>query len=255
LIAGGCREVVLTGIETASYGKDLDGYSLIDLLEEIDRLPGIGRVRLGSLDPSLIKAPFVERLAKLRSVTPHFHLSMQSGSDTVLARMKRKYNTRMALAGMELLRAAMPSVQFTTDMIVGFPQESDSEFEETMEFVRRARFLMIHVFPYSKRRGTPAATMQGQIPEPIKHERAARLSSLESNIRREILDSLTGQQFPVLFETFENGTMTGHTPEFIEITVESDLPLHAQTHTVTVERNDGKRCFGQIVRTCPRQSN
>ena len=252
LIDVGCREVVLTGIETASYGRDLGGYTLIDLLEEIDRIPGIGRVRLGSLDPSLIKAPFVERLAKLKSITPHFHLSMQSGSDKVLALMKRKYNTRMALAGMELLRTALPSVQFTTDMIVGFPQESDEDFEETMDFVRRARFLMIHVFPYSKRRGTPAATMQGQIPEPIKHARAARLSELEAEIRREILDALVGRQFPVLFETFENGTMTGHTPEFIEITVESDVPLHAEIHTVTVERGDGKKCYGSIVRPCPR---
>lgn len=253
LTVGGCREIVLTGIETASYGKDLEGYSLIDLLEEIDRIPGIGRIRLGSLDPSLIKAPFVERLARLHSITPHFHLSMQSGSDRILGLMKRKYNTRMALAGMELLRAAMPSVQFTTDMIVGFPQENDADFEETVEFVRRAKFLMIHVFPYSKRAGTPAAVMSGQVPEAIKHDRAARLSAIESEIRRDILNSLAGKELPVLFETFENGYATGHTPEFIEITCESDIPLHTQTHTVTVTSNDGTRCLGRLNDYCPRQ--
>ena len=157
LTEGGCREIVLTGIETASYGKDLDGYSLVDLLEAIDAIPGIGRIRLGSLDPSLIKPAFVSRIAKLRSLAPHFHLSMQSGSDHVLALMKRKYNTRMALGAIALLREAMPHVQFTTDMIVGFPQESDEDFAQTLAFAKEARFLMIHVFPYSKRSGTPAA--------------------------------------------------------------------------------------------------
>lgn len=246
LTEGGCREIVLTGIETASYGKDLCGYTLADLLCEIDKIPNIGRVRLGSLDPSLIKEPFVERIASLRSLTPHFHLSMQSGADKILALMKRKYNTRMALRGMELVRAAMPTVQFTTDMIVGFPQETDEDFEETMEFVRRARFLMIHVFPYSKRSGTVAATMSGQVPEAIKHERAARLATLENEIRRDILDTLTGQPQSVLFETYENGMASGHTPEFVEVFCESPLPLHAQTHTVTIERNDGNACFGTL---------
>ena len=249
LVAGGCREIVLTGIETASYGKDLGGYTLADLLEEIDRIPNIGRVRLGSLDPSLIKEPFVNRIARLSSVTPHFHLSMQSGSDTVLALMKRKYNTRMALRAMELLRAAMPSVQFTTDMIVGFPQETDESFEETLEFVKEARFLMIHVFPYSKRAGTPAAVMSGQIPEEVKHARAAKLSALEAEIRRDILDSLTGAQTEVLFETFKNGIASGHTPEFVEIHCKSPIPLAAQTYSVQIESNDGNVCMGKILST------
>ena len=248
LTEGGCREIVLTGIETASYGKDLGGYKLIDLLEEIDRIPNVGRIRLGSLDPSLIKEPFVRRIAALRSLTPHFHLSMQSGSDHVLALMKRKYNTRMALRAMELLREAMPTVQFTTDMIVGFPQETNEDFEQTLDFVRRARFLMIHVFPYSKRQGTPAAIMTGQIPEEIKRERAARLSALESDIRREILDGLTDTTAEVLFETYTNGYAAGHTPEFIEVRSPSNHPLHAQTHTVRIKSNDGNVCDAEILK-------
>ena len=253
LTAGGCREIVLTGIETASYGKDLDGYTLADLLEKIDQIPNIGRVRLGSLDPSLIKVPFVNRIARLSSITPHFHLSMQSGSDKVLALMKRKYNTKMALRAMELLRTAMPTVQFTTDMIVGFPQESDEDFEETLEFVKQARFLMIHVFPYSKRSGTPAATMSGQVPDAVKHERAAKLSALEAEIRRDILNGLIGQQTEVLFETFKDGVVSGHTPEFVEIRCKSDVPLHAQTHSVTVEATDGDVCRGSICFACPKK--
>ena len=157
LTDGGCREVVLTGIETASYGKDLDGYGLADLLAEVDRIPGIGRVRLGSLDPSLMKQPFVDRIARLSSLAPHFHLSMQSGSSRTLAAMKRKYNAQMALDNMERVRRAIPDVQFTTDMIVGFPGEGEEDFRETVEFARQARFLMIHVFPYSRRTGTVAA--------------------------------------------------------------------------------------------------
>ena len=246
LTESGCREIVLTGIETASYGKDLGGYTLADLLCRIDQIPNVGRIRLGSLDPSLIKEPFVNRIASLKSLTPHFHLSMQSGSDKILGLMKRKYNTRMALRGMELLRSALPSVQFTTDMIVGFPQESDEDFEETLRFVKKAGFLMIHVFPYSKRAGTVAATMQGQIPEPIKHARAARLSALEADIRKGILDSMTGQQVSVLFESFDNGIASGHTPEFIEVFCECDRPLHAETHTVIICKNDGNTCFGTL---------
>ena len=245
LTEGGCREIVLTGIETASYGRDI-GYSLADLLCEIDKIPNIGRVRLGSLDPSLIKKAFVERIASLSSITPHFHLSMQSGSDKILGLMKRKYNTKMALQGMALLREAMPTVQFTTDMIVGFPQETDEDFEENLAFVKEARFLMIHVFPYSKRAGTVAATMSGQIPQEIKHARAARLSALQEEIRCEILESLRGSCVNVLFESFENGVASGHTPEFIEIFCASDHPLHEQTHRVRIESIQNGVCHGVI---------
>ena len=246
LTENGCREIVLTGIETASYGKDLDGVTLADLLCEIDKIPNIGRIRLGSLDPSLIKQSFVDRIAGLKSLTPHFHLSMQSGSDTVLSLMKRKYNTKMALEAMDRLRKVLPNVQFTTDMIVGFPNETQEDFEKTLEFVHRARFLMIHVFPYSKREGTPAAIMEGQISEKIKHERVAILSNESAKIRKEILDCKTDTVDEVLFETYENGTMRGHTPNFIEVQCPTPCPLHARTLSVRIEGNDGERCFGII---------
>ncbi len=247
LTDAGCREIVLTGIETASYGKDLDGYDLGDLLYDIDRIDGIGRIRLGSLDPSLMKQKFVDRIAGLRSLAPQFHLSMQSGSDRILALMKRKYNRQMALDGMERMRKAIPDVQFTTDMIVGFPQESQEDFEDTLCFARQAEFLMIHVFPYSKRTGTVAAQMDGQIPESVKHERVKILSDEESIIRRGILDRQMGKVVPVLFETYHDGTVHGHTPSFLEVACPASHPLPAVTATVRLERHDGLRCYGTIL--------
>ena len=249
LTESGCREVVLTGIETASYGRDFDnGYRLADLLEEVDKIPNIGRVRLGSLDPSLMKQDFVDRIAKLKSLTPHFHLSMQSGSDKILALMKRKYNRKMALEGMERLRAAMPGVQFTTDIIVGFPGETEEDFALTVDFAKKAKFLMIHVFPYSERRGTVAATLPGRIPEEIQHQRVHVLSPVQAEIQKEILDAYTDTAVDVLFETYSEGVMTGHTATFVEVACPVSQSLQAQTRTVYITGNDGKKCFGTL---CP----
>ena len=248
LTENGCREIVLTGIETASYGKDLDGYTLADLLCEIDAIPNIGRIRLGSLDPSLMKQRFVDRIASLSSLAPHFHLSMQSGSDKILALMKRKYNTRIAREGMERLRRAMPNVQFTTDMIVGFPGETEEDFANTLDFIRKAKFLMIHVFPYSRRKGTPAATMEGQIPEEIKKQRVATLSAAQAEIRKQILDGMIGETAEVLLETFANGTAKGHTPHFVEVSVPYDAPAcRALTLGVRITGHNGMTCMGEIV--------
>jgi len=251
LTKGGCREVVLTGIETASWGRDLEDTGLADLLEAVDAIPGVGRVRLGSLDPTLMKETFVERIAKLPSLAPHFHLSMQSGSDAVLARMKRKYNRTQALAAIERLRRAFPDVMLTTDIIVGFPGETEEDFERTMDFARRARFLMVHVFPYSKRKGTPAALLPDQLPTEVKKQRVAALSSLAQNVRREILTELIdkGTVLPVLFETYDHGLAVGHTPNFIEVRVPASASLHAQTHNVRLIGlcENGSGCTGQLV--------
>lgn len=249
LTAGGCREVVLTGIETASYGRDLPDCTLADLLERVDKIPDVGRVRLGSLDPSLMKQLFVDRIARLRSLTPHFHLSVQSGSNAVLARMKRKYNSRMALEGMERLRRAIPDVMFATDIIVGFPQETEEEFAETLDFIRRARFLTIHVFPYSRRKGTEADRMSGQIPEGVKHERVRVLAEEQARIRRDLLGEASGRRAEVLFETFENGIAYGHTPNFIEVGCPSPIPLRGEIRPVQIGENDGTVCTGEILRS------
>ncbi len=247
LTRNGCREVVLTGIETASYGKDLSDCRLADLLEQVDRIPNIGRVRLGSLDPSLMREEFVARIAALPSLAPHFHLSMQSGSDSVLARMRRKYNTRMALDGIARLRRMIPNVQITTDMITGFPGETDTEFAQTLDFVRQAEFLNIHVFPYSRREGTLADSMPDQIPEQIKASRAAELSALQSEIRKEILNRQTNRITDVLFETYKKSIACGHTADFIEVACPAQKPLHAEVLRVRITGNDGVRCNGEII--------
>lgn len=249
LTSGGCREVVLTGIETASYGKDLSDYHLSDLLRDVDAVPGIGRVRLGSLDPSLMKQPFVDKIASLSSLAPHFHISMQSGSDAVLRNMKRKYNAAQAYENICRLRAAIPDVMLTTDMIVGFPGETQEDFEATMEFARKARFLMIHVFPFSARKGTPAAAMPGKVPEPEKHRRAAALSALAAEIRLDILNELVakGRPVDVLFEDFKDGYAYGHTASFVEVRVKSECSLHSKTLPVRLLSTDGNVVEGEIV--------
>lgn len=245
LVRNGCREVVLTGIETASYGKDLENQSLADLLIAMEEIEGLERVRLGSLDPSLLKPAFVQKIAPLRKLCPHFHISMQSGSSSVLARMKRKYNADQALSGMNRLREVMPQVQFTTDMIVGFPQETEEEFAQTLAFAEQAQFLMIHVFPYSKRKGTPAADMPGQVSEEIKHQRTTKLIIHASHIRAHILQELIRQNqiYHVLFESYSDGMAWGHTPEFIEVAVPSDHPLHGQAMLVTLTEHRGDYCL------------
>ena len=247
LVQNGCSEVVLTGIETASYGKDLQNYTLADLLREVDQIPNIRRIRLGSLDPSLMKQDFVDRIASLRHLAPHFHLSMQSGSDHILALMKRKYNRRMALEGIQRLRKAFPDAQFTTDMIVGFPQEAEEDFDQSVQFIKEANFLMVHVFPYSKRKGTVAAQMSGQIAESVKHERVAQLSSVAAITRESILDSMVGKTVEVLFETHESQTVDGHTAEFIEVSAHSDRPLCGSYGKVHIKSNDGTRCIGTLL--------
>ena len=249
LLSGGCAEVVLTGIETGSYGKDTKGISLVGLMEMIDGLDGGCRVRTGSLDPSVITEDFARRVSVLASAAPHYHLSLQSGCSKTLARMRRKYNADMALRALERLRAHIPDVCFTTDVIVGFPGESEEDFLETMDFARRARFLKIHVFPYSPRRGTEAATMDGQIAEDIKRDRVHRLSSLEAEIRADILAEYLESHgcAEVLFETYRDGVAYGHTPSFIEVSAKSDRPLGGELHTVRLISSDGEKIHGEII--------
>ena len=247
LVLGGCREVVLTGIETASYGKDLENCSLAELLCKVDKIEGIERVRIGSLDPSLMNERFVTKIAPLRSLTPHFHLSLQSGSSRILALMKRKYNAKMAMDVIKRLRETIPGVQFTTDVIVGFPGETDEDFEETVAFIKEAKFLAAHIFQYSKRSGTPAAVMPDQVPEGVKSERSSKLISIQNEITGEILNAQIGTVHNVLFETRSSDFVTGHTPSFVEVKVETELQLAGKTHSVHIVGVDNGVCIGRLI--------
>ena len=247
---GGCSEIVLTGIETGSYGRDLpEKESFGSLLSAVDKIEGIKRVRLGSLDPTVIKPEFVEKIKDLKSLAPHFHLSLQSGSSKTLAAMRRKYNADQAMASIERLRAVLPDVKFTTDIIVGFPGESEEDFEASCDFARRARFLMIHVFPYSKRKGTIAATMKEQIPEAVKKERVHRLTEISQQIRSEILNEKIAEskKVSVLFESCENGYAKGHTADFIEVKVKTNKKLHGVFRDVTLISHDGNVCEAEFA--------
>ena len=248
-VKNGCREVVLTGIETASYGKDLEGYTFADLLCEVNAIEGDFTIRLGSLDPSCLTEKFVEKIKNLEKLAPHFHISMQSGSSKTLRNMKRKYNAEQALANMERLRRAMPSVRYTTDIIVGFPGESEEDFKDTLEFAKKAQFLMIHVFPFSARKGTPAEKMSEQIPQEVKKRRSAELISLEKGIRHAEFDRILAKNdiHTVLFESFEGGKAYGHTPDFLEICVESQRSLHSQVLNVRLISHNGETFFAEIV--------
>ena len=242
LTEGGCREIVLTGIETGAWGRDLGSLRLQDLLVEIDKIPHIGRIRLGSLDPTVMTQDFVDKIKDLKSLAPHFHLSMQSGCSATLARMRRKYNAKQAEAAMARVREAIPSVQFTTDMIVGFPGETEAEFAESADFARRAEFLHIHVFPYSKREGTPAAAMKEQIPEAVKHERVAVLSRISEESCGAILERVLAHPAPltVLPETVGQGFVMAHTPDFLEVKILTDCPLPRRELTVRPVSHEGE---------------
>ena len=243
LTEGGCREIVLTGIETGSWGRDLGKLRLQDLLLEIDRIPNVGRIRLGSLDPTVMTPDFVEKIAGLHSLAPHFHLSMQSGCSATLARMRRKYNRAQAEAALARVRAAIPAVQFTTDMIVGFPGETEEEFAESAAFAKQVGFLHIHVFPYSKREATPAATMPNQLPEAVKHERVATLSRISEESCAAILDRVLNTpdvSLTILPETVGDGFIMGHTPDFLEVKVLTDCPVRGGEMTVLPLRREGE---------------
>ncbi len=238
LTEGGCREVVLTGIETGAWGKDLGKeYTLASLLRAVAAIPNVGRIRLGSLDPTVITEDFADAVASLPCVAPHFHLSMQSGCSATLARMKRKYNVTQAERAMERLRSRLPSVKFTTDIIAGFPGETEEEFAETLAFARRAKFLHIHAFPYSKRVGTPAATMSNQVPEEIKRARVHALNAVSDETCHVLLrDALAKEtSLSVLFETYhpETELYHGHTPDFMEVAVRADRDLRGFEAIVT----------------------
>lgn len=219
LYRSGTREIVLTGIETGSYGRDFnEKYDLADLICELDARGSCDRIRLGSLAPELINHDFIMKVRDKKILAPHFHLSVQSGSDAVLRRMKRRYNSARAMRVIEDIRENIAGAQFTTDLMVGFPGESEENFLETVEFARRAKFLDAHVFSYSRREGTPAAYYEDQIPEEVKRERSARLISIKNKIRASVLDEVvnSGEMLSAIAETFDGEFYTAHTDSYIE---------------------------------------
>ena len=235
LAAEGYREVVLTGIEIASWGWDFkDGSRLPQLVRALcEAVPEV-RVRLGSLEPRVIDGEFLS-LADCKNLCPQFHLSMQSGCDTVLKRMRRKYDTARYLQSVEDLKRAFPGCAITTDMIVGFPGETEEEFSQSLDFIRRCGFAHMHIFPYSRREGTPAAAMPDQITKQVKEERARRAGAVAQALFEQYHTAMLGTRVPVLFEQVESGLSTGHAPNGAKVYAEGEA-LHNRIATVRLER-------------------
>ncbi len=250
------KEVVITGIHIASYGKDFkEEYKLIDLLEEINQIDGIERIRLGSIEPTLITEEFVKRLSKLNKICDHFHLSLQSGCDETLKRMNRRYTTQEFEKVTRLLREAYPNAALTTDIIVGFPGETDEEFNNTYEFLKKVDFYKMHIFKYSQRKGTKAAVMPNQIDGTIKEERSRKLISLSNENEIRYNKEYVGKDVKVLFEDehIENGTIyiKGHTTNYIVVKMKLDNcheEYNNSIQTVKITDTDGVELIGKITK-------
>lgn len=213
----GYKEVILTGIHIASYGKDKGNLNLINLIESIHDIQGINRIRLSSVEPVLITEDFLISLKEFPKFCDHFHLSLQSGSNTVLKRMNRKYTREEYFEKVELIRRFYPNAGITTDIIVGFPGETEDEFQETLDLVRKVRFSRVHIFKYSKRKGTPAAEMKNQVHGDIKNDRSKNLFELTNRLKEEFEKSFIGKVLPVLAERKIEDKYYGHTTNYMEI--------------------------------------
>ena len=231
----GIKEVVITGIHVASYGKDFkDGYRLIDLLEEIDKIDGIERIRLGSIEPLLISEEFISRLVKLDKICHHFHLSLQSGCTETLKRMNRRYTIQEFEEIVERLRKNYNDVILTTDIIVGFPEETENEFEETYQFLKKIKFYKMHIFKYSPRKGTKAEGIKNQIQGDVKEERSKKLLELSDMNENEYLDTYIGKKVEVLFEEFDRGVYKGHTANYIMVKIKTEENLENKIKEVEI---------------------
>ena len=247
----GIKEVVITGIHLASFGKDFKvddeikfrkefgysenyepfdpkddlhtgGFRLIELLEQINKVKGIERIRLGSLEPKLITEEFVSRLSKLNKICDHFHLSLQSGCDKTLKDMNRRYTTEEFENSANLLRKVYPNISLTTDVIVGFPGETDEDFEKTYEFLKKIKFYKMHIFKYSPKKGTVAKNMKNQIDGKVKEQRSSKLIELSDKNQNEYNEKYIGKAVKVLFEEYKNGYFKGHTSNYIMVNVKED---------------------------------
>ena len=244
----GIKEIVITGIHIASYGKDFkDGTSLIDLLEAINQVSDLKRIRLSSIEPTIITEEFMERLIKIDKLCPHFHLSLQSGCTETLERMNRRYTAEEFEKCTELLRKNYPDCALTTDIIVGFPGETEEEFKQTYKFLSKIKFYQMHVFKYSPREGTKAAVMPNQISPEKKEERSRMLIELSHKNEAEYKQKFINKTVEVLFEQPEGDYIIGHTPNYLKVAVKGNMDLENQIKKVQILENGEEFLIGTIV--------
>ena len=245
----GIKEVVITGIQVSAYGKDFDNeYRLIDLLEEINKIDGIERIRLGSIEPLMITDEFCNRARKIEKLCHHFHLSLQSGCDKTLKEMNRKYTTDQFRDVVRRLRNLYDDVILTTDIIVGFPNETDEDFEKTYEFLKEIKFYKMHVFKYSTRKGTVAAKMKNQIPAEIKDVRSKRLLQLSNENECDYLNEYIGKKVRVLMEEKDGDYIKGHTGNYIVVKTVGDESELENFVDVIAEKNGGDCLIGKKMK-------
>lgn len=245
------KEVVITGIHIASYGKDFkENIGLIDLLEEINKIEGIKRIRLGSIEPTIINGEFLERLSKLEKICHHFHLSLQSGCDETLKRMNRRYTTQEFEMVVKLLRKTYKDVILTTDIIVGFPGETEEEFHKTYKFLEKINFYKMHIFKYSRRKGTKADKMDNQVEPKKQEERSKRLLELSNQNQVQYNYSYIGQVLEVLFEEKQGEYIKGHTANYLMVNVKNkDIEkYHNKILSVKIIDNIGEELIGKIIK-------
>jgi threonylcarbamoyladenosine tRNA methylthiotransferase MtaB len=244
LAQAGFSELVLTGIHLTSYGRDLEGATLLHAIRACN-VEGVQRIRLGSLEPVVVTDEFAKALSEMPGMMRQFHLSLQSGSDTVLERMKRRYTADEYYAACVTLRKYMPDCAITTDIILGFPGETEEEFHQTMEFVRKVGFARIHAFPYSRRKGTVADRMEGQVDENKKHVRTNQLIELGNKLEENFVKELIGTEQQVLFEVEAGeGLAEGYTGQYVRVRAKA---MPNEIHSVRITGAEGTLAFGEIV--------
>lgn len=250
LAAAGFKEIVLTGIHIASYGKDLKDTNLLALLQDIHKVQGIERIRIGSIEPTLLTEEFVRTVKDLPKVCRHYHISLQSGCDATLKRMNRRYTTTQYREIVDRLRSEIPEAAVTTDIMVGFPAETEEEFADTYSFTEAIAFSKIHVFQYSPRQGTPAAAFEHQVPAADKEHRSRELIALGHQLERAFMDRFVGKEVAVLFEdesADKKGYYEGHTDHYIRVIAPGGPELEGRLLPVLIERPGDSCLVGRIA--------
>ena len=238
LVDNGYVEIVLTGIHTAGYGEDLDDYSFYELLVDLVKIKGLKRLRISSIETSQISDEIIDLIGSNEIIVDHLHVPLQAGSDATLKRMNRKYTTAEYLEKINKIRSYLPNIAFTTDVIVGFPGETDEEFEETYNFIKQVNYSELHVFPYSPRKNTPAAKMKGQVNGQIKHERANRLLQLSKELNHEFALKQIGKTLKVLFEKRDGEYLIGHAGDYLKVKVKTADNLIGEIVTIKIDKYD-----------------
>lgn len=248
LVKSKVKEVVLVGIEIASYGKDLENStSLIDVIEAVNKIEGLDRIRLGSIEPRVLTDEVIERLANVEKLCHHFHLSVQSLDDNVLKRMNRKYNASYVLETIEKIRKKMKDVSFTCDVIVGFPGETEEEFLNTYEMAKKIGFYEMHVFKYSKRKWTRAATMENQVDGKTAIKRSEKLIELASKNKKEYMEKFLNRKMNVIFESYKDGYLYGFTSNYIKVKIKGDKALWGTLTKVELCSIEGDLILGKLL--------